>query len=501
MNSQVKSITIQWIGPTAILMLTLVIMLFNFSTKSQVAANTTVTRNIIVTAENGARSINDEVALLEKVGKPIAEILSHSMGGKKLNQDLSYEIELLEIAIANSNAYMAYICDGDGNAVNNEGKSVSIAETDYYDSLKGAEGVRYHYTLDDGAEGKDAIILLAPILEEGGNNLDLLLFYDIGNIETIVKKYDFNIWNLETLIDRDGNIIASYGSGAGWKQGENIFDALAAQGEETVKKLRSQINGSASSVISAGSDRSLVYTPLGAGGWTVILGVSQSYIDRQVEQQWAPFKNMMFQVIIVLCVFIFFIVFIAIVNKLYNSKKQDQLETKADTDLLTGLNNKLATERKIKEFIAHNPNSQSMMLIFDIDNFKKINDTMGHAFGDEVLRSLGQQIRVIFRASDIVGRAGGDEFIVFLKNINETEAIRKEAKKVEDFFKDFKAGEYTKYSATASIGAAIFPHEGADFESIYKAADSALYKAKKRGKNQLAFYNEEWAAKPNSQVE
>ena len=58
--------------------------------------------------------------------------------------------------------------------------------------------------------------------------------------------------------------------------------------------------------------------------------------------------------------------------------------------------------------------------------------------------------------------------------------------------KDFKAGEYTKYSATASIGVAIYPHEGADFESIYKAADQALYKAKKRGKNQLAFYKDEW---------
>ena len=171
-------------------------------------------------------------------------------------------------------------------------------------------------------------------------------------------------------------------------------------------------------------------------------------------------------------------------------RKQEQLEVKADTDLLTGLNNKLATERKIKEYIEKNPNSQSMMFVLDIDNFKKINDTMGHAFGDEVLRSLGKQIGVLFRATDIIGRAGGDEFIIFLKGIKDTESIKKEAKKVEDFFKDFKAGEYTKYSATASIGVAIFPKEGDSFENIYKAADKALYKAKERGKNQLAFYRD-----------
>ena len=108
------------------------------------------------------------------------------------------------------------------------------------------------------------------------------------------------------------------------------------------------------------------------------------------------------------------------------------------------------------------------------------------------MRSLGQQLGAIFRASDIVGRAGGDEFIVFLKNIKDAADIRKEAKRVEDFFKDFKAGEYTKYSATASIGLAIYPEEGEDFESIYKAADRALYMAKERGKNQLAFYKEKW---------
>ena len=131
-----------------------------------------------------------------------------------------------------------------------------------------------------------------------------------------------------------------------------------------------------------------------------------------------------------------------------------------------------------------------MMFLFDIDNFKKINDTMGHAFGDEVLRSLGVQIGAIFRASDIVGRVGGDEFMVFLKDITSDEDIMKEAGKVEAFFKSFQAGEYVKYKATASIGVAIFPQEGEDFETLYKAADQGLYKAKKRGKNQLAFYRD-----------
>ena len=151
----------------------------------------------------------------------------------------------------------------------------------------------------------------------------------------------------------------------------------------------------------------------------------------------------------------------------------------------------MTTEKKIKEFIAEQPDTQSLIFILDIDNFKKINDTMGHAFGDEVLRTIGQRIKMEFRVSDIIGRLGGDEFVIFLKGLKDEEIIIREAAKVENFFKDFKAGDgYVKYSATASIGCAVFPRDAGDFEGLYKAADQALYKAKQRGKNQLAFYKD-----------
>jgi diguanylate cyclase (GGDEF)-like protein len=115
---------------------------------------------------------------------------------------------------------------------------------------------------------------------------------------------------------------------------------------------------------------------------------------------------------------------------------------------------------------------------------------MGHAFGDEVLKTLGSTIGSIFRVTDIIGRTGGDEFTVFLKFLKTDENTLKEAEKLVQFFKDFTAGEYVKYSATASIGAAVYPTHGRDYETLYKAADQALYKAKKRGKNQLAFYDD-----------
>ena len=131
-----------------------------------------------------------------------------------------------------------------------------------------------------------------------------------------------------------------------------------------------------------------------------------------------------------------------------------------------------------------------MMCVLDIDNFKKINDTMGHAFGDEVIATLGKRIKSEFRVSDIIGRIGGDEFVIFLKDLKTDEIIEKEASRISGFFKDFQVGTYTKYSPTASIGAALYPRDASDYVSLYKSADTALYKAKKRGKNQLAFYRD-----------
>ncbi len=76
--------------------------------------------------------------------------------------------------------------------------------------------------------------------------------------------------------------------------------------------------------------------------------------------------------------------------------------------------------------------------------------------------------------------------------MKEEAIIKKEAKRLENFFRGFQAGSYVKYSATASIGAAVYPKDAQSFEDLYKAADQAMYVAKKKGKNQLAFYGEEY---------
>lgn len=490
MEDKTRSIAVQWLVPSGILAMVIVIMLFNFSTKSRLSANDAVTRNMTATAETCADNFREQLMLLERIGEPVAELL-----GDKTSLESVYAVKMARLVMKYTNAYAVCVIDAEGKGVDNAGEKISIAERDYFEEVNGATDSQHFFVMDDGIKGKNAIVTSIPIAQEESMG-HLLLFYPLNNFEALIKQNDFVSWNTVALIDGEGTFLIVSGTGNGWKQGENLYTVLQSENQDVVKKMKSRITNRVSSIAAVmvdDTETALVHVPVGINDWTMVTGISQSYVDKQMENQWGDVRNMMIQLVVVTLVFICLIVGINIAGKVINYRKQEQLEEKADTDLLTGLNNKLATERKIKEYIAKNPKSRAMMFILDIDNFKKINDTMGHAFGDEVLRSLGQQIGSIFRASDIIGRVGGDEFFIFLKNIMTDETIKKEAKKVENFFQDFKTGEYTKYSATASIGVAIFPEEGADFDSLYKAADQALYKAKKRGKNQLAFYNDAWS--------
>ncbi|MCM1038978.1 MAG: sensor domain-containing diguanylate cyclase [Ruminococcus sp.] len=489
MDKQTKSVAVQWIGPSVLLVIALMIMVFNFSTRSETKAYDTVTKNMMVSAQECLSGLTDQITLFETVGEPIASLLEKETA--LVSADTA---AMLDVAAQHTGAWGIYLCDAAGNGINSAGEEVSIAGKAYFADIQSAADTAYFLTADDDITGKDVIIVSVPVKRQT-EIAHILFFYPLDNFDRDVKKSDFVAWDMEALINSEGTVLIADGPENIWEQGSIIYDSLQGDNTEAGRKMKSRIANHTGGMVSVnldGLEDSLVYIPTGFNDWMFVAGIQQEYVDRMVSQQWKDVKDMLFQLAAVIVVFLCIVVIINIISKLYNVKKQKQLEEKADTDLLTGLNNKLATERKIKEFIAKNPEAQSMMFILDIDNFKKINDTMGHAFGDEVLRSLGKQIGAIFRASDIVGRAGGDEFIVFLKNITDAEAVRKEAKKVEDFFKDFKAGEYTKYSATASIGVAIFPEEGEDFESIYKAADRALYMAKERGKNQLAFYKEKW---------
>ncbi len=174
-----------------------------------------------------------------------------------------------------------------------------------------------------------------------------------------------------------------------------------------------------------------------------------------------------------------------------SEQEKEALREMSELDSLTGVYNKGTTENLIQKTIAQSSNADSMhaLLIIDLDNFKSINDTFGHQFGDDVIKSSADYLKSAFRRDDVVGRVGGDEFFVLMKNITNKQLIIDKSRAICAYANKSITSNGKTVDISSSIGIAIFSEHGKTFEELYKNADIALYHAKKEGKNNFQFYN------------
>ena len=178
------------------------------------------------------------------------------------------------------------------------------------------------------------------------------------------------------------------------------------------------------------------------------------------------------------------------VNKLSDIKNEFYktslvLDMDSSKDPLTGILHRGAAKRLIDTALLTQSESPSAFLLFDLDNFKQINDNYGHIAGDEVLVRFSNLLSESFRSGDVVARLGGDEFIVFMKNAS-LSIVESRARQIKECVPSL-AAEYGGKLST-SIGIAIPEKPGTKFEQLYFQADRALYNTKAAGKNNYSFY-------------
>ncbi|QHQ63029.1 EAL domain-containing protein [Anaerocolumna sedimenticola] len=175
-------------------------------------------------------------------------------------------------------------------------------------------------------------------------------------------------------------------------------------------------------------------------------------------------------------------------RKLKESYRIKELEKQ---DSLTRLFNKEYTRNIIDEFLtASKPDSHHALMIVDIDNFQVVNENLGYLFGDTVLVNIADSLRKIFYDTDIAGRIGGDEFLIFLKNIANPEVLKDKAEEIYSVFRNTYTGENTNYSMSCSIGIGVYPDDGLDFKQLFFKADAALIYTRENHKNYYGFYRE-----------
>ena len=165
-----------------------------------------------------------------------------------------------------------------------------------------------------------------------------------------------------------------------------------------------------------------------------------------------------------------------------------RIRIQRDTDEMTGLRNKGSLTREINEFLEDNATDKGLLFVLDVDRFKSINDIYCHDVGDDVIIQLGSFLGRSFTNHEIVGRFGGDEFIVFIKNTNDLDSARKTAEDlVEEVSKSVLLPNNEK-GVSISIGIAAYNGHENNYSELFKKADIAMYKAKADPKNRFYIY-------------
>ena len=160
-------------------------------------------------------------------------------------------------------------------------------------------------------------------------------------------------------------------------------------------------------------------------------------------------------------------------------------------DSLTGVYNKKTITEYAKKRIAEEKEKRIVIAILDVDNFKSVNDTFGHLYGDKVLARVGGRLKEIVGEDGVIGRIGGDEFMIVFNGLDDDQVLRGMLRAIRTQIKWEFAEDFENLSITCSIGASIFPVNGRDYEDLFKKADCCLYIAKEKGRDRYVFFRDE----------
>lgn len=356
---------------------------------------------------------------------------------------------------------------------------INISGKDYFSKVLQGE-VIISDVLEETKEGKNKIVLADPIREDEKVVGCVCAIYDVNMFTDLFAESLFKNIGATMIMQKDGVMVSSY---EGMQDYNTFYDMLQTmklkKGE--IEKFKEKIEKEESGFLVYYNNqkaRYLYFEPTGIRDWVALSLVAANQIDK-------PFIyiNMQALQLMGINMGIYSIILIS-VSIIY--KKGNTILKRNQTDILTQLYNKAGAKEAAENFLKKEGKDKKHALFFiDLDNFKTVNDTMGHAEGDRLLSEFSMYLKNCFREDDIVSRFGGDEFFVVMKNISGQKSASIKADEINKIFEN-----NFRYSVSCSIGIACYPQDGIDYETLQRCADTALYRAKNKGKNQYCFFRE-----------
>ena len=398
-------------------------------------------------------------------------------------------LQLLSELASSSSYHRLMLISTDGTGHSNDGKDTDVSSRDYFQ--KTLEGRRVLSSpLASSVDNETLLVLTVPIYDKDQNIIGVLGgSIDVNELTSMLFEDLYSGSGYSFITDSDGNIV-SIDSEHGKIQ-ENFFTSSSDwvfQTSDDGATLQEDFKLGCANCRKIAADvshaRYISYQPLQYNGWMLCYIVPAT----EARQSFAFINH---YEIVLFAFFICIVLTLILVLWKINRQNQSTLLKQAHTDALTGLLNKVYTEHMISEWLREKDfeDFQALMMI-DMDYFKQINDTFGHVVGDQVLKIFAGFLKEQFRTTDIIGRVGGDEFMILMKNVRLDYSIHLHLQKLYANLEKVDIPELNGRKLSCSIGCAISPTDAESFSQLYRLADQALYTAKQNGRGHFVLYHD-----------
>ena len=347
--------------------------------------------------------------------------------------------------------------------------TTSVYENKLYDVMKNV--VTRQRTNDGWFSSNDDEFVRLYYAKRLNDDAILITSFYVTELESIFARSENMSDMTIRLVDSSNTMIYS-------SEPEEIGNTLSLDIADLIQSQDSAIVTNNKYIVSVGTC---------GDDWKIICSIPTSVVlaENQETRRYTMFVGFFAILLSVLAV--------AIITKIMSRPVRnivDNLNTKVDTDLLTGIYNKMTYQEKCGELLSQETDKNHSLWIIDIDNFKKVNDTMGHAVGDQVIVGVAHILKNAFLENGFAGRIGGDEFSVMITLPDKIKPCTENYEKYilsyyETVKKDIEAfGKTIGYNVTLSVGTSCEKISSAE---LFKLADKAVYYSKNNGKNQLTF--------------